>query len=322
MGVSRRCKGTATLAALLFVPVSLAGPQQHKTAKSGGEADITAIGNRKTGRGPNFYSIDRELALGNRLAREVERSTKLIEDPLVKQYVNGIGQNLVRHSDAKFAFTFKVIDSEEVDAFALPGGFLYVNSGLIVQADEESELAGVMAHEIAHVCARHGTRIATKLEIARVASMSLIFLGPGGWAGSAIYAGLKVAVPLTFLQFSRSAEREADYLGLQYMYSAGYDPDSFITFFEKIGQDENPGKFSRIVSGHPILRDRIRAAQNEITAILPTRDAYIVTTSEFEVIKERLRSMAADQTKECSACDRRPKLRNRTEQVNGPPSIR
>ena len=172
----------------------------------------------------------------------MDRSAKFIDDPLVNEYVNRIGQNLVRDSDARLPFTFKVIDSEEVDAFALPGGFLYVNRGLILLADEEAELAGVLAHEIAHVCARHGTRNSTRSEITRVATMSLIFLGPGGWAGYAIFTGLKVGVPLTFLKLSRSAESEADYLGLLYMYKAGYDPNAFITFFERTASETSPGK--------------------------------------------------------------------------------
>ena len=205
---------SAAVVALLLVQVSFAGPPQHKRIRTGSEADINAIGNRKVGHGPNFYSLDREITLGSQLARKVDRSAKFIDDPLVNEYVNRIGQNLVRDSDARLPFTFKVIDSEEVDAFALPGGFLYVNRGLILLADEEAELAGVLAHEIAHVCARHGTRNSTRSEIARVATMSLIVLGPGGWAGYAILTGLKVGVPLTFLKFSRSAESEADYLGL------------------------------------------------------------------------------------------------------------
>ena len=219
-----------------------ADPQQQETIKTGSRADINSIGNRKVGHGLNFYSLDREIALGSQLARQVERSTKFIDDPRVNEYVNRIGQDVVRNSDARLPFTFKVIDSDEVDAFALPGGFLYVNRGLILRAGGEAELAGILAHEIAHVCARHGTRNSTKNEIALVASMSLIFLGPAGWAGYAIYTGLKVGVPLTFLKFSRIEESEADYLGLQYMFRAGYDPEAFITFFERSGLRDKSGQ--------------------------------------------------------------------------------
>jgi predicted Zn-dependent protease len=259
----------------------------------------------------NFYSLDREIALGSRLAREVERSTKFIDDRRVNEYVNRIGQDLVRDSDARLPFTFKVIDSDEVDAFALPGGFLYVNRGLILLAGEEAELAGILAHEIAHVCARHGTRNSTRNKIALVASMSLIFFGPGGWAGYAIYTGLRVGVPLTFLKFSRSEESEADYLGLQYMFRAGYDPEAFVTFFERVDPETSPGKFATMFSSHPPTRNRIKAIQKEIATILPARDRYIVTTSEFDAIKGRL--SRGEQDKGTDWDRSRPTLRTRTE---------
>jgi len=193
-------------------------PQKDKPdVKPGTKADVDAIGNRGVGKGVNFYSLEREMALGKGLAQEVERSSKLIDDPVVSEYVNRVGQNLVRNSDAKVPFTIKVIDSDVVNAFALPGGFFYVHSGLILRADSEAELAGVMAHEIAHVAARHGTKNATKGEIAQMATIPLILLGPGGWAGYGLYEGLNFAIPMSFLKFSRDAEYEADYLGLQYM---------------------------------------------------------------------------------------------------------
>ena len=300
---------SAVVVALLFVQVSFADPQQQETIKTGSRADINSIGNRKVGHGLNFYSLDREITLGSQLARQVERSTKFIDDPRVNEYVNRIGQDVVRNSDARLPFTFKVIDSDEVDAFALPGGFLYVNRGLILRAGGEAELAGILAHEIAHVCARHGTRNSTKNEIALVASMSLIFLGPGGWAGYAIYTGLKVGVPLTFLKFSRIEESEADYLGLQYMFRAGYDPEAFITFFERVDSETSPGKFATMFSSHPPTRNRIKAIQKEIATILPARDRYIVTTSEFDVIKSRL----SKQDKGTYWDRSKPTLRTRTE---------
>jgi predicted Zn-dependent protease len=302
---------SAVVVALLFVQVSFADPQQQKKIKTGSEADINSIGNRKVGHGLNFYSLDREIALGSRLAREVERSTKFIDDPRVNEYVNRIGQDLVRDSDARLPFTFKVIDSDEVDAFALPGGFLYVNRGLILLAGEEAELAGILAHEIAHVCARHGTRNSTRTKIALVASMSLIFFGPGGWAGYAIYTGLRVGVPLTFLKFSRSEESEADYLGLQYMFRAGYDPEAFVTFFERVDPETSPGKFATMFSSHPPTRNRIKAIQKEIATILPARDRYIVTTSEFDAIRGRL--SRGEQDKGTDWDRPRPTLRTRTE---------
>src|ERR1700757_3361719 len=197
------------------------------------EKDPDEIGNRDVGKGVNFYSVEKEIALGKGLAMDVERQAKIIDDPVIAEYVNRVGQNLVRNSDAKVPFTIKVIDTDSINAFALPGGFFFVNSGLILKADTEAELAGVMAHEIAHVAARHGTRQATRGQIANLATIPLIMMS-GGIAGYALYEGASLLVPMTFLKFSRSMESEADFLGLQYMYKTGYDPESFVDFFEKI----------------------------------------------------------------------------------------
>jgi predicted Zn-dependent protease len=284
--------------------------------KGGSEADVNAIGNRKVGHGPDMYSMEHEIALGKQLAQEVDRVSKFITDPVVTEYVNRVGQNLVRNSDAQVPFTIKVIDSDTVNAFALPGGFFYINSGLILRADEESEMAGVMAHEIAHVCARHGTRNATKGTIMQMATIPLILLGPGGWAGYGLYEGLQFLIPMTYLKFSRDAEREADYLGLQYMYKAGYDPNAFVQFFEKVEADEkkHPGTIPKVFSTHPPTPDRIEASQKEITSILPSREEYIVTTSEFDVVKRRLGAIEAGQkVQEKKVSKDKPTLRKRTD---------
>jgi predicted Zn-dependent protease len=196
--------------------------------------------------------------------------------------------NIGRNSDAQVPFTIKVIDSEEINAFALPGGFFYVNSGLILAADEEAELAGVMAHEIGHVAACHAARENTRSNILSLASIPLIFVGgPVGYAG---YQAAGLALPLTFLHFSRGFEAEADYLGLQYMYKAGYDPQAFISFFEKVqAQEKNkPGTLAKAFSTHPQTRDRIEKSQQEMAQILPARAQYVVTTSEFDDVKGRL----------------------------------
>jgi Zn-dependent protease with chaperone function len=291
-----------------------ASGDQQKDVKPGSEQDVNAIGNRKVGSGVNLYSIESEIALGKQAAQEVEKSSKLVDDPIVADYVNRVGQRLVRNSDCKVPFTIKVIDSDEINAFALPGGFFYVNSGLILAADEEAELAGVMGHEIAHVCARHGTRNATKEQIAEWATIPLIMLGPGGWAGYGIYEGLQMAIPIGFLKFSRDAEREADYLGLQYMYKSGYDPNAFVSFFEKIEAMEKrqPGTIPKIFADHPPTPDRMAAAQKEIAEILPPRDQYIVTTSEFDTVKARLQRIENKQ-KIQDAQPGKPTLRTRTD---------
>src|SRR5271170_6843633 len=244
------------------------------------EKDPDQIGNRNVSGKVNFYSLEKEIALGKQLASEVERQAKIINDPVIAEYVNRVGQNLVRNSDAKVPFTIKVIDTEDVNAFALPGGFFFVYSGLILKADTEAELAGVMAHEIAHVAARHGTCQATKGQIAQLA-MIPVMLTMGGWLGYGIYEGASVLIPMGFLEFSRVYERQADYLGLQYLYKSGYDPVAFVDFFEKIEtlEKRKPGTMAKVFATHPMTEDRIAASQKEIATILKAKPEYVVTTS-------------------------------------------
>jgi beta-barrel assembly-enhancing protease len=290
--------------------------QQDTVHPKNSKQDVDQIGQRKLG-GFNMHSIETDIAIGKQYAQEVERSSKLIDDPIVVEYVNRVGQNLVRNSDARVPFTIKVIDSDEVNAFALPGGFFYVNSGLILRATEEAELAGVMAHEISHVTARHGTRGQSRAEVAQLAMIPLVLLGPGGWVGYGIYQGLNLAIPFAFLQFSRDFEREADYLGLQYMYKAGYDPNAYITFFERVQADEkhHPGTIPKVFSTHPPTPERIANAQKEIATILPARDEYIVSTSEFDSVKSRLRNIMFSRKVQDNAPGK-PTLRTRTEQTD------
>jgi beta-barrel assembly-enhancing protease len=294
-------------------------PQQaHPDVKPGSIDDVNAIGNRSVGKGLDFYSLEHEIALGKQLAQQVDRSAKFVDDPVVNEYVNRVGQNLVRNSDARVPFTIKVIDSDVVNAFALPGGFFYVNSGLILHADEEAELAGVMAHEIAHVCARHGTKQATKGDIAQLAMIPAMIFIPYSWTGYAIYQGMNFLIPLTFLKFTRDEERQADYLGLQYMYKAGYDPNAFVSFFEKVEalEKRQPGTIPAVFATHPPTPDRVEAAQKEIATILPAREEYIVTTSEFDTVKRRLQMIESNQ-KLNDKNPNKPSLRKRTEQNKG-----
>ncbi len=268
------------------------GEDLKTNIKPGSEDDVNAIGTRNIGgRGlGNWYSTNWEIGVGKQYSMEVEKSAHLITDPVIVEYVNRIGQNLVKNSDARVPFTIKVIDSDEVNAFALPGGFFYVNSGLIMNCDEEAELAGVMAHEISHVVAHHAARQQTKMNYAQIGSIPLIIMTEGSWTGYGIYEAAQLAIPMTFLKFSRMEEAEADYLGVQYMYKAGYDPQSFITLFEKLDalEKHKPGTLAKAFSDHPQTPDRIAASEEEIATILPPRPEYIVTTSEFDDVKNRL----------------------------------
>jgi len=272
-------------------PVQPADP--GKVKHDGGKDDVDAIGNRKIGgRGlGNWYSIESDIKMGKQYSMMVDSSSKLITDPVITEYVNRLGQNLVRNSDAQVPFVFKIIDSDVVNAMSLPGGFVYVDSATIMAADGEAELAGVMAHEIAHVAARHATRQMTRAQYANIGTLPLIFMGGG--IGYAVRSAAGIGLPLTFMSFQRGFEAEADYLGLQYMYKAGYDPQSFVAFFEKLQamEKKKPGTLAKTFASHPQTPDRIAQSQEEIEKILPARAEYTVTTSEFDDVKARLASL-------------------------------
>jgi beta-barrel assembly-enhancing protease len=268
------------------------GEDMKTNIKPGSEDDVNAVGTRNIGgRGMgNWYSTDWEIRTGKQYSMEIEKSAHMVTDPVIVEYVNRVGQNIVKNSDCKVPFTIKVIDSDEINAMALPGGFFYVNSGLILAADEEAELAGVMAHETAHVCAHHAARQMTKMNYAQIGSIPLIIFTQGSWTGYGIYEAVQLAVPLSFLQFSRMDEAEADWLGVQYMYKSGYDPQAFIQFFEKLDalEKHKPGTLAKVFADHPQTPDRILHSEEEIATILPARPDYMVTTSEFDDVKARL----------------------------------
>jgi predicted Zn-dependent protease len=255
--------------------------------------DPTLIGKRDINKGTiQFYSLEKEVAIGRQLSAEVDQTSKIINDPIVSEYVNRVAQNIVLHSDSKVPFTIKVVDSQEVNAFALPGGFLYVNRGLLEAAENEAEVAGVIAHEVAHVAARHGMEQASRGELFNYLSIPLIFLG--GIGGYAIRQGLGLAVPLSFLKFSRGAEKEADRLGAQYMWAAGYDPNALISFFEKLQAKEKkkPGTLSKLFSTHPMTGSRITEVR-ELIDRFPERSEYQISSSEFSQVKSRIIAIAA-----------------------------
>src|SRR5262249_59253437 len=282
---------------------AFAGQQDDK--KKPKNSDIENIGTRDINKGNILptMSLEKEIALGRQLAAQVDRQAKLFNDPVVTEYVNRVEQNIVRNSDAKVPFTIKVIESDEVNAFALPGGFLFVYTGLLMAADDEAELAGVLAHETAHVAARHGAESASKQTALNVATIPLIFVG--GPAGVATREAAGVGIPLTFFKFTRSQEAEADYLGAQYMYKTGYDPSAILRFFEKLQAKEKsrPGTMSALFSDHPPTSARIVAIKKEIETILPDRGQYLVTSSEFDKVKARL---ASSENRQPAGNDRRP----------------
>jgi beta-barrel assembly-enhancing protease len=275
-------------------PATLPTQDDSQIKHDGGKTDVDAVGNRNVGCGRgvgNWYTVEGQVARGRQYAQQIESQIKLVNDPVITEYVNRVGQNLVRNSDAQVPFTIKVIDSDVVNAMALPGGFFYVNSGLILAADEEAEMAGVMAHEIAHVAACHYGREMTRLQLLQLASIPAIFMG--GAIGYGVYEGMGLGIPLTFFKFSRGFEAEADYLGIEYMYRAGYDPSAFVSFFEKIQamEKKKPGTLSKAFATHPQTPDRIEKSQEEIRKILPAKQQYVVTTSEFDEVKARLASI-------------------------------
>lgn len=263
------------------------------TRKLSDKENPLMIGKRDINKGSiNFYSKEKEMAIGAQLASELDRQLKFVTDPVVVEYVNRIGQTIAQNSDAKIPFTIKVVDSPEVNAFALPGGYFYVNKGLILAADNEAQVASVMAHEIAHVAARHATEQVSKGQLAQFGMIPLIFIG--GVAGVLVANAANILVPLTFLKFGRNAEFEADMLGAQYAWASGYDPDEFIAFFEKLKAQQDPKqKIPTIFSTHPPNEERANKMR-QLTAAFPQREEYVISSSEFARVKARLGAIAPD----------------------------
>lgn len=250
--------------------------------------DVNAIGHRNVGcnRGlANWYTLDKQVAMGRQFARQVDETSRLITDPRIVEYVNRIGQNLARNSDSQLPFTIKVLIDDSPNAFTLPGGFMYVNTGAILAAADESELAGVIAHEIGHVAACHVARESTRGNLMNLASIPLVVLG-GPLAGNA----LQLVAPATFMKFSRNFEAQADYLGIQYAWKAGYDPLGMINFFERIESmdKKKKGLIARAYESHPQTPGRIQKSQQEIATVLPAREEYLADTSDFQDIKGQL----------------------------------
>ena len=319
-------KGAPDVASSTEKSDSMASPGEDLDPhiKKGSEEDVDAVGQRNIGgRGMgNWYSTNWEIGTGKQYSMEIEKSSHLVTDPVVVEYINRVGQNLVKNSDAKVPFTIKVLDTDEINAMALPGGFFYVNSGLILACDSEDELAGVMAHEIAHVAAHHAAREMTKMNYMQIGSIPLMIFTQGTWTGYGIYEAAQLAVPLTFLQFSREYEAEADYLGIQYAYRAGYDPQGMVSIFEKLDalEKHKPGALSRAFSDHPATPNRIADVETEIATILPARADYLVTTSEFDQVKARLARIQNKRGIQDKKGGNKPTLRRTADTNNDPNS--
>jgi len=285
---------TVTLICAVFLSSALPGFAGDDKKK-----DPNAIGDRNVAH-RSLTSVEKEIAVGKQYANEIDQSARQIKDPLVSEYVNRLAQNLGRNSDLTIPLTVKVLDDPSLNAFALPGGFLYVNSGLILAADEESQVAGVVSHEIAHVAARHWASQQTKSMLMQLAMIPLIFVPMSYPIYMGAMQGMQIGIPMVFLKFSRSAEAEADLLGLEYMYKAGYDPTAYVTFFSKIIEKErsSPGSMSAIFASHPPTPERILAAEENIKTILPQREQYLVSTSEFEDVKARLQTIMTARKKD------------------------
>ena len=265
--------------------------QTARTKPLSTNEDPTMIGKRNINKGiwgKMASGTESEVKVGRQLAAQVEREAKFVDDPIITEYVNRVGQNIVLHSDAKIPFTIKVIDSDEVNAFALPGGFFFVNKGLILAADNEAELAGVMAHEIAHVAARHAMENQRKMQILDYGILAGILLG-GGVIGNVLYNAGGLIEGLSYLKFTRGAEEEADKLGVQYMWAAGYDPNAMATMFEKLEakNKKKPGTIAKLFASHPAPPDR-RSNAIALAARFPERDEYVISSSEFQRVKNRL----------------------------------
>lgn len=269
---------TLLIAAAFFPALALAG----NSAK-----DPEDIGSRKVDKGLNFYTISQEMALGKQLEIEVEKQARIVDDPVISEYVSRLGQNLVRNSDVVFPVSFKIIESDGIDAFTLPGGYIFIDSGLIKLTSNEAELASALAHELGHAAARHATREASRRRLMGMGTLPLLFLG--GLPGIAARGAAAAVIPMAFLSISRGFENEADLLGLQYLWKSGYDPDAGIDLFEAMQSVERrePGRISALFRSHPPTSERIEKEQKNIDK-LPSRASYVINTSEYETVRARL----------------------------------
>jgi len=275
------------------------------------------IGHRKVAQ-RSVISPEMESAIGNEYARQFESTVELVQDPVVQHYVATVAEIVVRNSDLRSSVTVKVVKSPDVDCFSLPGGFIYLKSGLLVSAENEDAIAGAIAHQVAHAAARHWASGATRQMFAQYAMpppvvvptfpqsasgsftvacrgfLSLRRTYPSGPASPLIKEGMVEAylngVPLAFLKFARQDELEADYLGLQYMYKAGYNPRIYVALLRKLASEQPTPSLPDSLQDMPPVSDRIEQAEKEIRTILPNAPSLSKPSPEFILMKSHLRS--------------------------------
>src|SRR5580658_2589797 len=293
---------TRLAAILVLAAASVHIPAYANDKKNDKKKDPTEIGDRNVSKGLNFYTVDQELALGKQLAIEVEKQAKIVDDPIISEYINRLGQNLARNSDVTFPVTFRLIEADEINAFTLPGGYVFINTGLLELSGNEAELASAIAHEIGHAAARHATRQASRDKLVSMGTLPLAVL-----AGPAARVAMNAAMPMAYMRFSREFETEADLLGLEYLWKSGYDPTASIDLFEALESTEKrqPGSVSKLFRAHPLTPDRIQKTQKNIDMLLPARAEYVLNTSEYEDIRARLE----DLSKKTPDASKAPQLR-------------
>jgi predicted Zn-dependent protease len=255
--------------------------------------DINAIGHRDIGnqRGlGNWYSLDKEKQIGAQLSADYEKSTFLIHDGAVQAYLDRLAQTISQNSDTQFQITTRVVDSEDPVAVTLPGGYQYISRGLLLQMENEGELASLIARGIAHTSLRSAARLATRASLMNMMTVPVIFAGPDGPIGMST-SDKDLSVPLTFLKFRRGEESAADYFGMQYLYKSGYSPKCFISFVQKVWPPKAQ-PISKALSPFPLLPERLKALRSEIQEILPMQSTAITNTEDFAAFREHLLTLA------------------------------
>ena len=292
-------KRFCTLFLFVALPFLGAGEElrvkEESAKKLDKKKDPAEIGDRNvTGRFNNLYSVDKEISLGRQLSIEVHKQARIVDDPIVADYINRLGQTLARNSDVTFPVSFTLIEADDINAFTLPGGFVFINTGMFRLSDNEAELASVLAHELGHAAARHATRQATRTDLIAAATIPLAVFG--GWMGLLVRPAASILEPMALFHFSREFETEADLLGVEYLWKSGYDPDASVDMFERVESTERrqPGSVSKLFRTHPLTADRIEKTQNNINQLLPSRDEYVLNTSEYEEVRARLNELLHD----------------------------